>query len=85
VVLVLARQIFKSDAGLRIPAIDVKLDAILPKLEIAGDRVAPGPEDFREEITSSGFGERVEHDGAGFLGRAGTWAGAATGGGVAAE
>ena len=69
-VVVLAGQILKSDTGLRIPAVDMELDAVFPELEIAGDRVAPGPEDFREEITASGFGERVEHGRAGFLGQA---------------
>ena len=60
-VFILAREKLEAHAGLRIPAIDVKLDAVFTKDLIPLDRVAPGPKEPCQQIAAVEFGECLGH------------------------
>ena len=61
VIFILAREKLEAHAGLRIPAIDVKLDAVFTEDLIALDRVATGPKKPRQQIAAVEFGECLGH------------------------
>ena len=61
VILVFARQKLEAHPGLRIPAVDVKLHAILAKLHVPLDRVTALCKEPRQQIAALGLAERVVH------------------------
>ena len=61
VILVFARQKLEAHPGLRIPAVDVKLHAVLAKLHVPLDRVAALGEQPRQQVAALGLAERVVH------------------------
>ena len=62
VIIVLAGQKLEAHPSPRIPAVDVKLHAVLAKHYVSLDRVAPLREQPRQEVAALHFGERVGHE-----------------------
>ena len=61
VVVVFTGQELKTHAGFCVPAVDVKHHPIFSEHHIAGDLVAAGAKQFREQVAGLEFGEGVRH------------------------